>query len=71
MSSLTYKESCEGCVGDQLTRRRKLRMVHVVGDVGGEEPVVGAVLEQVPQGHCRMRESMHEDGLEQSFHVVN
>lgn len=46
-------------------------MVHVVGDVGGEEPVVGAVLEQVPQGHCRMRESMHEDGLEQTFHVVN
>jgi len=46
-------------------------MVHVVGDVGGESPVVGAVLEEVPQRHGGMREAMDEDGLQQTLHIVD
>lgn len=51
--------------------RRELRVVHVIRNVGGEEPVVGTVLEQVPHWHRRVRESVHEDRLQQPFDVVH
>lgn len=46
-------------------------MVHMIRDISGEAPVVDAVLEQITQRHCSVREAMNEDGLEQSFGVVN
>lgn len=46
-------------------------MVDVISDVGGEAPVVDAVLEQIHQRHGRVRESVNEDGLEKSLRVVN
>lgn len=69
--ALTYAESGEGSVGHQLTGWRKLRMVHMVCNVGGKEPIVGTVLEEVPQWHRSMREAMHENCLQQSLDVVD
>ena len=45
-------------------------MVDVVGDVQAEAPVVGAVLEQVHDGHRSVGESMDEKRLEESLAVV-
>lgn len=68
---MTYAERGEGSVGHQLTGWRELGMVHMVCNVGGEEPVVGTVLEEVPQWHRSMREAMHENCLQQSLDVVD
>ena len=45
-------------------------MVDVVGDVGGEAPVVGRVLEDVHDRHRRVGEAVHEDRLQEPFGVV-
>ena len=45
-------------------------MVDVVSDVGGEAPVVAAVLKQVHDGHCRVAEPVDEHSLEQPLSVV-
>ena len=45
-------------------------VVHVVGDVGGEAPVVAAVLEQVHDGHRGVAEPVDEHGLQKSLRVV-
>ena len=42
-----------------------------VGDVeSGQDPVVRAVLEDVPHGHCGKAEAVHEEGLELAFGEV-
>ena len=46
------------------------RVVDVVGDVGGESPVVAAVLEQVHDGHRGVAEPVDEHGLQESLRVV-
>lgn len=69
--SFPYNEPGECRVGDQLAGRSELRVVHVVRDVGGEEPVIRAVLEEVPQGHRCVREAVHENRLQQPLHVVD
>jgi len=45
-------------------------VVDVVGEVGGEQPVVGAVLEQVEDRHGVVGEAVHKDGFEEAFQVV-
>ena len=45
-------------------------MAVVVGDEGGESPVVDRVLEDVHDGHGGVREAMHEDSLEEALRVV-
>jgi hypothetical protein len=45
-------------------------VIDVVGDVGGESPVVGRVLEEVGDGHGRVGEPMDEDRLQQTLGVV-
>lgn len=45
-------------------------MVDVVSNIGGEAPVVNAVLEQVTEGHGRVREAMHVNGLQQPLGIV-
>lgn len=60
----TDEEGGQGSVGDQLTGCSEFGMVNMVGDVCGEQPIIGAVLEQVPQRHGGMRKAVHEDGLQ-------
>lgn len=43
----------------------------MIGDVGGEQPIVRAVLEEVPQRHRSMREAVHEDGLQETLRIVD
>ena len=45
-------------------------VVHVVGDVGGEAPVVAAVLEQVGHRHGGVGEPVDEQRLEDPLAVV-
>ena len=45
-------------------------MIDVVGDVGGESPVVGRVLEEVGDGHGRVGEPVDEDRLQQTLCIV-
>ena len=42
----------------------------MIGDISGESPVVAAVLEQVHDGHGRVGESVHKDGLQESLGVM-
>lgn len=64
-------ETGEGSVDLSGAGRREEWMVHVIGDVGGEAPIVDAVLEQIANWHGRVRESMNENRLEQSLGVVD
>lgn len=44
----TYNESAQSDVEHDATGWREFGMVHVVRNVGSEEPIVGTVLEQIP-----------------------
>ena len=46
------------------------RVVDVVSDVGGEAPVVAAVLEQVHDGHRRVAKPMDKHRLQQPLGIV-
>lgn len=42
-------------------------VVHVVGDVRSEAPVIPAIFEQIKHGHRPVREPMNELGFEEAF----
>lgn len=46
-------------------------MINVIGHVGGEAPIVAAILEEIAQWHRIVRKAMHKDGLQQTLHIVN
>lgn len=70
-SSFTHKESSQCSIGAQFTGWRELGMIDVVGDISCEEPIVRAVLEEVPQWHRSMREPVHKNGLQESLQVMD
>lgn len=45
-------------------------MIDVISDVTGEKPVVGAVTEQIANGHGGVRESVDEKRLENTLRIV-
>ena len=45
-------------------------MAVVVGDEGGESPVIDRVLEDVQDGHGGVGEAVDKDGLEEALCVV-
>jgi hypothetical protein len=45
-------------------------VVDVICDVQRKQPVVGTVLEETGDGHCRMREPVHKQSFQQPFSIV-
>ena len=67
---LRAEKAAEECVDLGGAGAGVERMVDVVADVGGEAPVVAAVLEQVHDGHRRVAEPVDEHSLQQPLSVV-
>lgn len=43
----------------------------MVGDISGETPIVRAIFEEITQGHSGVRETMDENRLQQTFHIMD
>lgn len=67
----THKERAECSVDLHHAWRHVQRMIHVISDISSESPVVRAVLEQIAQRHCGVREAMNEDRFQKSFGVMD
>jgi hypothetical protein len=66
-----YQECSESTIDNCQAWRSVKRMIDVIGDIGSESPIVSAVLEQVGQWHCCVREPMDKDSFEQTLYIVN
>ena len=69
-SFTTHHKTGEPGVDLVVGGSRVERVVDVVGDVGGEAPVVDGVLEEVEDGHGRVGEAVNEDRLQKPLRVV-
>ena len=70
VQSGSYDECAESAVDLRHAGRGVERMTVVVGDEGGESPVVDGVLEDVHDGHGGVGEAVDEDGLQEALRVV-
>lgn len=71
MAADTYSKCPKSSPNGAHAGRGELRMVHVVGHICRESPVVCAVLEEIPQRHGGVREAVHENRLQQTLHIVD
>lgn len=71
VAQLAYDEAGKCSVDLCSAWRCEERMIDVIGNIGGKAPVVDAILEQIANWHCCMRESMNENRFEQSLGVVD
>jgi len=69
----TNQERNETEVDLELTEERfgVERMIDKVANPEGKSPIVATVLEQIHDGHGRMRESMNKESLEDSLHIMD
>jgi hypothetical protein len=65
-----YQKASEATIDYGHGWRGIERMVHVIGNICSESPVVNAVFEQIPQWHGSVRESMNENRLKETLGVV-
>lgn len=66
----TYQESYKAPVNLDQAWCSEQWVVDVIGNVQRKQPVVGTVLEEIEDGHCCMREPVHEQSFQKSFGVV-
>ena len=67
----TYDEGSKGSIHLRGAGRGEEGVVHVVSNIGREAPVVGAVLEEIEDGHGAVTEPVHEESFQHPLGVVH